>query len=123
MVAFPKFARPMVRVMLWEERRRPVEEDLRDRLVADGYGVVRWSNEAATGYPPHAHIYPELLWLVSGSLTVILTAEKRLLEWLPAIASRCPRVGARDDGRIGWGSVSAGDALRTFLSCCRPSTR
>ena len=90
-VAFPKFARPMVRVTLWEERRRPVEEDLRDRLVADGYGVVRWSNEAATGYPPHAHIYPELLWLVSGSLTVILTAEKRLLELAPGDRIEVPQ--------------------------------
>ena len=90
-VAFPKFAKPTVRVTLWEERRRPNEDDLRDRLAADGYGVVKWSNEPATGYPPHAHIYPELLWLVSGSLTVILTAEKRLLELTPGDRIEVPQ--------------------------------
>jgi quercetin dioxygenase-like cupin family protein len=90
-VAFPKFAKPTARVTLWEERRRPDEDDLRDRLAAEGYGVVRWHNEPATGYPPHAHIYPELLWLVSGSLTIILPADKRLLELTPGDRIEVPQ--------------------------------
>lgn len=76
---FPKLPRSAVQVTLWEGQGPPVEEDLRARLVAEGYQVVRWRNEPATGYPPHAHIYPELLWLVAGSLTIVLPAEGRLL--------------------------------------------
>lgn len=82
-LSFPRMARPRVRVALWEEPRRPSEEALRARLAADGYQVVRWASEPATGYPPHLHIYPEVIWLVSGSLTVILPAEERLLELEP----------------------------------------
>jgi quercetin dioxygenase-like cupin family protein len=52
-------------------------------MAAQGYQVVGWRSEAAEGYPPHTHIYPELLWLVAGSLTVILPAEDRLIELLP----------------------------------------
>ena len=57
-LSFPRFPRPTVRVPLWEETgRRPDEEALRAWLTGEGYGVVRWANEPATGYPPHAHIY------------------------------------------------------------------
>ena len=51
----------------------------------------RWSNDPATGYPPHAHIYPELLWLVAGSLTLILPAEERLLELTPGDRIEVPQ--------------------------------
>lgn len=77
---FPRFPQPALRVTLWEEREPPVEETLRNALAAEGYQVVRWQSDPGTGYPPHAHIYPELLWVVAGSLTVILPAEGRMLE-------------------------------------------
>lgn len=80
---FPQFARPTVQVTLWAESGPPTEELLRSRLAAEGYQAVRWRNEPATGYPPHAHIYPELLWLVSGALTLILPAAGRLIELAP----------------------------------------
>ena len=75
--------KPAVRVTLWEERRRPDEEALREQLAADGYQVVTWDSEPAAGFPPHMHIYPELLWLVAGDLTILLPAEKRMLELTP----------------------------------------
>jgi len=90
-LSFPKFSRPHVRVTLWEEHGHLDEETLRARLAEGGYGVVRWANEPATGYPPHAHIYPELLWLVSGSLTVILPTEKRMLELAPGDRVEVPQ--------------------------------
>jgi quercetin dioxygenase-like cupin family protein len=90
-LGFPKFDRPAVQVVLWDEPGRPVEDVLRARLVEAAYGVVRWANEPATGYPPHAHIYPELLWLISGSLTVILPAEKRMLELMPGDRIEMPQ--------------------------------
>lgn len=80
---FPRFPRPTARVVLWDGPQPPDEARIRDQLTAEGYQAVRWSVEPATGYPPHAHIYPELLWLLSGSLAVLLTAEGRMLELAP----------------------------------------
>ena len=76
----PERPRPAVNVVLWEERRRPDEATLRARLVAEGYEAVRWRSEPDQAYVPHAHIYPERMWVVSGSLTVVLPEGKRLLE-------------------------------------------
>lgn len=87
---FPEKARPCVQVTLWEGPGCPSEERQRAQLMADGYQVVRWASEPATGYPPHLHIYPELLWLVSGSLTVVLPAEDRLLELSPGDRAEMP---------------------------------
>ena len=56
---------------------------LRDQLTADGYQVVKWSSGPAEGFPPHMHIYPELLLVVEGELTVLLPAENRMLELVP----------------------------------------
>jgi quercetin dioxygenase-like cupin family protein len=82
-VPFPEFPRPEVKVELWEERRRPSVDDLRQRLVDAGYQVVRWASEPHQVYLPHAHIYTELLWLVEGTLTIILPAHGRLIELNP----------------------------------------
>jgi quercetin dioxygenase-like cupin family protein len=88
---FPSIPKPVVQVSLWDGTVRPSEETLRARLTADGYQAVKWSGDPRTGYPPHAHIYPELLWLISGSLTVILPAESRLLELVAGDRIEIPR--------------------------------
>lgn len=88
---FPDFPKPQVRVVLWEERGKPAEQNIRDRLTADGYGVVKWSSEAATGYGPHAHIYPETLWMLEGNVTVALPADGRLIELLPGDRIEIPQ--------------------------------
>ncbi len=88
---FPAFPKPEPRMVLWGEPERPREETLRGRLADAGYQAVKWSSEPATGYPPHVHIYPELLWLISGSLTVILPAERRLLELTPGDRIEIPQ--------------------------------
>lgn len=87
---FPKIARPRVQVTLWAGPGQPSEAGLRAQLTADGYQVVRWASEPATGYPPHLHIYPETIWLVAGSLTVLLPAEDRLLELGPGDRAEMP---------------------------------
>ncbi len=88
---FPSAPKPTVQVILWEGSGRPLEEVLRERLAADGYQAVKWSNEPVTGYPPHVHIYPELLWLISGSVTVILPAQNRMLELSPGDRIEVPQ--------------------------------
>ena len=87
---FPSRPKPVVQVVLWEEKTRPGEEALRSRLSEDGYQAIKWSNEPAQGYPPHAHIYPELLWMLSGSLTLILPGENRMLELGPGDRAEVP---------------------------------
>jgi quercetin dioxygenase-like cupin family protein len=88
---FPSFPKPAVHVVLWEGPGKPTEEGIRGRLVEEGYGVVKWTNEPATGYQPHAHIYPETMWIISGSLTVILPADGRLIELLPGDRIEIPQ--------------------------------
>lgn len=88
---FPAFPRPAPRVLLWDESGRPCEEALRRRLAEAGYQVVKWTSEPATGYPPHVHIYPELLWLLVGSLTIILPAEGRMIELAPGDRVELPQ--------------------------------
>ena len=90
-LAFPSLPKPAVRVELWDAPRRPTEDLLRERLAADGYQAMKWSNEPATGYPPHVHVYPELLWMVSGSLTVLLPGENRMFELMPGDRIEVPR--------------------------------
>lgn len=90
-IRFPSFPKPAVRVVLWEGPGKPAEEGIRERLVAEGYGVVRWTSEPSTGYEPHAHIYPETMWVVSGALTVILPADGRLLELYPGDRVEVPQ--------------------------------
>ena len=82
-IHFPEFPKPTVSVVLWEERRRPDEAELRRRLANGGYESVRWASEPNQAYIPHAHIYPELLWLLAGSITIVLPATRRLLELAP----------------------------------------
>ena len=90
-LSFPSIRKPVVRVSLWDGPGRPTEETLRARLTADGYQAVKWANDPGTGYPPHAHIYPELLWLITGSLTVVLPTEARLLELAAGDRIEIPR--------------------------------
>ncbi len=80
---FPGVPKPTVVVTLWQERGRPDVEVLRARLAGSGYEVIRWTSEPYQAYVPHAHIYAELLWLIDGSLTVVLPADGHLLELNP----------------------------------------
>jgi len=80
---FPEFPKPTPRVVLWEGARRPDEGTIHEELTGGGYGVVRYRQEPSAGYGPHAHVYPETMWVVEGSLTIILTSEARMVELLP----------------------------------------
>jgi len=88
---FPTFPKPAPRVILWEAPGLPQEAAVRSQLTEAGYQAVKWTSEPATGYPPHVHIYPELLWLISGSLTVILPAANRMLELAPGDRIEIPQ--------------------------------
>jgi quercetin dioxygenase-like cupin family protein len=81
---FPVHPKPVPTVVLWTARGRPDERKLRGLLAEAGYHQAeRWSSEPDQTHPPHAHVYPELLWLLTGSVVVILAAERRLLQLGP----------------------------------------
>jgi quercetin dioxygenase-like cupin family protein len=82
-LSFPDLPQAAVRVALWEGQRRPNEDEFRAALAADGYQPVKWSSEPYQAYVPHAHIYPELLWLLAGNLVVVLPEPRRMLELQP----------------------------------------
>jgi quercetin dioxygenase-like cupin family protein len=88
---FPEFPKLMAHVRLWAKPDRPDEAELRNTLASDGFQALRWRQRPSEGYPPHAHIYPETIWLVSGTLTVVLPAENRLLELCPGDRVDIPR--------------------------------
>jgi quercetin dioxygenase-like cupin family protein len=77
---FPTMPKPSVAVMLWDKPDPPDEARLREQLTTAGYQVVGWTSQPHQAYVPHAHIYPELLWVVAGAVTLLLPVERRLLE-------------------------------------------
>jgi quercetin dioxygenase-like cupin family protein len=83
LLQFPERPRPTAIVQLWEQAGQPDFETLRSSLIAEGYQVVRWDSRPNQVYLPHAHIYSELLWLVAGSLVVILSEQERILALEP----------------------------------------
>ncbi len=80
---FPIRAQPTISVSLWEKKSAPDIDTCREQLAAEGYHALQWSNSAEEQFGPHAHIYPELLWLIEGSLTIILPSQHRMIELLP----------------------------------------
>jgi quercetin dioxygenase-like cupin family protein len=83
LIPFPEIQQPVPKVTLWEGPGRLDLERLRELLAAEGYMAVKWASEPNQVYVPHAHIYTELVWLATGSLTVILPAHRRILELNP----------------------------------------
>jgi quercetin dioxygenase-like cupin family protein len=77
---FPTISKPRVSVTLWDGPHALDEARLREHLAAAGYQVVRWTSAPHQAYVPHAHIYPETLWVLSGTVTLVLPEERRLLE-------------------------------------------
>ena len=111
-LSFPEFPKPVVSVTLWQEPRRVTLAEVQARLAADGYLAVKWSAEPYQAYLAHAHIYPELLWLVEGDITVLLTAKRRLIELRRGDRVEMPgRHHARPAGGARGGRLFAGNAL------------
>lgn len=52
----------------WPEECAPVERQLNQRLVDEGFDVFRWRDEAGAQYEPHAHDHDESLWVIEGEI-------------------------------------------------------
>ena len=83
-LSFPKIRRPGVEVTLWEAQRgRPQEDVLLAELTCQGYQALPWEVEPNQNYLPHAHVYAETLWVVRGTITLVLPIDRRMLELMP----------------------------------------
>ena len=50
-------------------------QELKSRLLDEGYGVFQWSDAPGTRYGPHAHAEDQSHWIVSGELALVVGHE------------------------------------------------
>lgn len=61
----------------WPEASPPTEAALREILIAEGLDFYAWGNAPHDLYPPHAHTYHKVIYVVRGSITFGLPEEDR----------------------------------------------
>ena len=57
-----------IRVDRWPETNPPSAEELRRRLINEGYRVFEWSDDPGTKYGDHSHSENQSHWFLSGEL-------------------------------------------------------
>jgi quercetin dioxygenase-like cupin family protein len=57
-----------IQVEKWSEQTPPSAQELKERLVSEGYSVFQWSDAPGTKYGPHAHGEDQSHWILSGEL-------------------------------------------------------
>lgn len=57
-----------IKIQRWSEQSFPEAEDLKQRLLDEGYSVFQWSDAPGTKYGPHAHAEDQSHWIISGEL-------------------------------------------------------
>lgn len=86
------------RVARWNEGRPPAEEELRRRMVAEGYSVYSWTDGAGAAYGQHEHGEDQSHWVVSGSMELDVEGFGRVIlspgdrDFMPAGTSHSARV-------------------------------
>lgn len=78
-----------IEVEHWGEESSPDPEELRHRLLAEGYSVFQWSDAPGTKYGPHSHPEDQSHWILSGELELRVGHETYRLragdrDYLPA---------------------------------------
>ena len=66
---------PVIRA--WQEAVLPLEQDIEERLRAEGLDSYRWSNDPGDVYTAHTHPYHKVLYVVRGSITFAFPAAGR----------------------------------------------
>jgi len=61
-----------MQVIRWQETRPPTEDQLRQRLEAQGLRPYAWSNGPGYVYGVHQHPYTKVLYCVRGSIRFTL---------------------------------------------------
>ncbi|HKP35247.1 MAG TPA: cupin domain-containing protein [Pyrinomonadaceae bacterium] len=78
-----------IHVDRWSGDSPPNPEELKSRLLDEGYSVFQWSDAPGTKYGPHAHAEDQSHWIVSGVLDLVVGHETYTLragdrDFLPA---------------------------------------
>jgi len=78
-----------VRIDRWDQPTPPNIEQLRRRLIAEGYSVFQWCDAPATRYDDHSHPQDQSHWILSGELELHVAGETYTLragdrDFLPA---------------------------------------
>jgi len=78
-----------IQIERWSEPSSPDAEELKARLLDEGYSVFQCTDAPGTKYGPHAHAEDQSHWILSGELelrvgheTYVLRAGDR--DFLPA---------------------------------------
>ena len=77
------------RIDRWDQPTIPNIEQLRRRLIAEGYSVFQWSDAPGTTYADHSHPDDQSHWILSGALELHAGGETYTLragdrDFLPA---------------------------------------
>ena len=86
------------RIERWEKDGPPIESDLKQQMIDEGFSVFQWSDAPGAVYPDHSHNDDQSHWLISGSIefeveghgTVVLEAGDR--DFMPAHTIHSARV-------------------------------
>jgi quercetin dioxygenase-like cupin family protein len=78
-----------IRIARWNQTTTPNAEQLRRRLVAEGYSVVQWSDAPGTKRDDHSHPEDQSHWILSGEPELCVAGETYTLragdrDFLPA---------------------------------------
>jgi quercetin dioxygenase-like cupin family protein len=78
-----------IRIEHWDDDHAPKADELRRRMLAEGYRVFQWSDAPGTTYDTHAHAEDQSHWIVSGALLLRVGGDEYILragdrDFLPA---------------------------------------
>jgi quercetin dioxygenase-like cupin family protein len=72
-----------INVQPWNCAETPTESVIRQRFETEGLQPYSWSNGPGDAYAPHDHSYHKVIYVVSGSITFVLTREGRKVTLKP----------------------------------------
>jgi len=72
-----------MQVIRWQGAYPPTEEELRQRLKAQGLHPHAWSNGPGDVYDVHQHSYTKVLYCVRGSIRFTLPADGSVVDLRP----------------------------------------
>ncbi|MCC7440448.1 MAG: cupin domain-containing protein [Bdellovibrionales bacterium] len=66
------------RVVPWDRRHPPTEEEVEARLSQEGYHSFRWHDVPGASYPNHRHNVDECIWVLKGEIVFMIRDEQEI---------------------------------------------
>jgi quercetin dioxygenase-like cupin family protein len=78
-----------IHIERWSNAGPSDSEQMKQRLLAEGYSVFEWTDAPGTKYGPHSHAEDQSHWIISGELELRVSYETYVLragdrDYLPA---------------------------------------